>query len=233
MTLTPELMREIESETRAFWTGHVNSSGFREITLGKEVGHRIADYVDDHTTSLLKVRFDTRYEADAVGAVRKRSMGDVWIEGSGIFNPVNVKAGLLDMDGQPNLVSMQKLLDYILNHWIDSYYLLIVKFRLGDPIEQKTVLVDMLDWLDFVTYDAGPGQIMLRERDFFAAVNSGYQPPPRTMAKKIDVLFSRFEAGVEALIRNRKSRLERQRKKFQGFSQDAFAVDQSTIRFVP
>jgi hypothetical protein len=29
---------------------------------GKEPGHRMADYVDDKTVSLLKVSFDTRYD---------------------------------------------------------------------------------------------------------------------------------------------------------------------------
>lgn len=233
MTLTPELMSQIESGTRTYWTSQVNSPEFQAITHGKEVGHRIADYVDERTTHFLQQHFSTGYEAATPGSARKRSMGDVWIRDGGIFNPVNVKAGLLDMNGQPNLVSMKKLLDYILNQQIDSYYLLIVKFRLGDPIDHRTVLVDMLDWLDFITYDAGPGQIMLRERDFFAAVGNGYEPPVRTITEKVRMLFSRFELGVDNLIRNRMKRVEAQRGKFDGFSEDSFVVDQSAIRFVP
>jgi hypothetical protein len=233
MALSSALQKKIETEARKFWNAHTADSGFVEITRGKEVGHRIADYVDDRTTSLLKVKFDTRYEADARGAQRKRSMGDVWIGEGGYFSPVNVKAGLQNMNGQPNLVSMQKLLDYILNHWIDSYYLLIVKFALGDKIQQRTVMVDLLDWLDFVAYDAGPGQLMLRERDFFNALSSGHQPGKRTMAEKVDRLFVQFESGVDVLISNRKNRLTRQRKKFSDFGNTAFALDQSGLKFAP
>ena len=160
-------------------------------------------------------------------------MGDVWIADKSIFHPVNVKAGLQDMNGQPNVVSMQKLLDYILNRWIDSYYLLIVKFVLDEPIGQKTVVVDLLEWLDFITYDAGPGQIMLKERDFFAAIAEGHVPVKRTMAQKVECLFSRFEAGVESLARNRERRLDRQRTQFNGFDTAPFVVDQSGLLFVP
>ena len=82
----------------------------------------MADYVDDKTVSLLKVEFDTRYEADVRGKIRGRSMGDIWVHSNGIYNPINVKAGEQGKKGQPNLVAMQKLLDYILQRWIDSYY---------------------------------------------------------------------------------------------------------------
>lgn len=233
MSLSLETLRAIHEKTNRYWNTHVQDAGFSEITKGKEVGHRIADYVDDKTTALLKVHFDTRYEADQNGLIRKRSMGDVWVNGNGIFNPVNVKAGLRDMNGQPNLVSMQKLLDYIFYRWIDSYYLLIVKFQLEPAIEHEVVLVDLLDWVDYITYDAGPGQIMLRERDFFSAVRTGVRPASRTMGEKVDALFRKFEDGVESLARNRKNRLERQRKQFLGFGVERFVVDQSTLRFSP
>ena len=233
MALSENQLRAIARQARAFWDAQVSNKGFLEITRGKEIGHRIADYVDDHTTALLKVKFDTRYEADGKGESRKRSMGDVWLHGGGVLNPVNVKAGLQDMNGQPNLVSMQKLLDYILHRWIDSYYLLIVKFSLGDPVQHKIALVDMLDWLDFIVYDAGPGQIMLRERDFFLAWDSGNKPRVRTMVEKVELLFGRFEAGVDSLICNRKELLRRQRKLFEDFGDRKFEVDQSGLVFVP
>ena len=65
--------------TDRFWEKHVKKSTFSALVTGKEPGHRMADYVDDKTVSLLKVEFDTRFEADAHGRMRRRSMGDVWI----------------------------------------------------------------------------------------------------------------------------------------------------------
>ncbi|MBK7209545.1 MAG: hypothetical protein IPH99_04140 [Xanthomonadales bacterium] len=108
-----------------------------------------------------------------------------------------------------------------------------MKFSLGDPVQHKIALVDMLDWLDFIVYDAGPGQIMLRERDFFLAWDSGNKPRVRTMVEKVELLFGRFEAGVDSLICNRKERLRRQRKLFEDFGDRKFEVDQSGLVFVP
>ena len=84
---------KIVEMTDRYWEKHVQEPTFVTLVAGKEPGHRMADYVDDKTVSLLKIAFDTRYEADTRGGVRRRSMGDVWIHSNGIYNPVNVKAG--------------------------------------------------------------------------------------------------------------------------------------------
>lgn len=169
MSLDTDQQSKIVQLTNQHWAKHVQDASFAELISGKEPGHRMADFVDDRTTALLKVNLDTRYEADAKGEPKKRSMGDVWVYSNDVFNPINVKAGLQGMKGQPNLVSMQKLLDYIFKTWIDSYYLLIIKFHVKDGITHKTYLVDLLDWTEFITYNAGPGQIMLCEREFYEA----------------------------------------------------------------
>ena len=151
-----------------------------------------------------------------------------------MYNPVNVKAGEQMKNGQPNLVSMQKLLDYILKRWIDSYYLLIVKFHLGSPIEHKAYLIDLLDWLDFAAFDAGPGQLMLREGDFYEAYESGAKPDALNISAKVEKLFIRFEEGVRSLFENRKRRLAGQRRLFQSFNAAGnVTIDQSSLRFVP
>ena len=128
---------------------------------------------------------------------------------------------------------MQKLLDYILKTWIDSYYLLIIKFRVSGALSHKACLIDLLDWTDFITYDAGPGQIMLREKDFYEAFDSGHTPKRRPISSKVDNLFSLFEKGVYSLFANRKQRLKRQREQVEGFAERKFVVDQSDMRFVP
>lgn len=233
MSLDTALRGQIVDLTNEHWAAHVQDAGFAELITGKEPGHRMADYVDDRTTSLLKVHLDTRYEADAKGEQKKRSMGDVWVYSNQMFNPINVKAGLQGMSGQPNLVSMQKLLDYVFRAWIDSYYLLIIKFDVATVITHKAYLVDLLDWTDFVTYDAGPGQIMLREREFYDAFESGHTSTEMPLAGKVETLFARFEEGVRSLFANRQQRLKRQRKLFEKFAKTQFTVDQSKMRFAP
>lgn len=233
MALSADIQTKIITLTDAHWSEHVHDAGFAELTEGKETGHRIADYVDDRTCALLKVNLDTCYEGDSKGRVRKRSMGDIWVRSQGVYNPINVKSGLQDMRGQPNVVSMQKLLDYILNRRIDSYYLLIVKFDLSASVSHKLHFIDMLDWIDFVTYDAGPGQIMLREQDLYDELDAGRVPDGRTIFEKVDALFDLFERQLQALFANRQERLNRQRALSRQFQRTPFAVDQSRMRFVP
>jgi hypothetical protein len=232
--LDPQTHTKIVEITDGYWERHVRETTFSELVAGKEPGHRMADYVDDKTVSLLKVAFDTRYEADMHGRVKRRSMGDVWIRSCNMYNPVNVKAGEQRKNGQPNLVSMQKLLDYIFKRWIDSYYLLIVKFDLNNPIKHKSYLVDLLDWLDYVAFDAGPGQLMLRENDFYEAFETGEKPDRLGITAKVEKLFVRFEEGIRSLFLNRRRRLKRQRGLYNAFNSEGnFTIDQSTMRFVP
>ena len=233
MAITDAAQSEIIRLTTEHWSKQVRREEFSQLISGKEPGHRMADYVDDQTTALLKVSpLITRYEGNSNGNIKKRSMGDVWVQSDGIFNPVNVKSGLLEMNGRPNVVSMQKLLEYIFNRWIDSYYLLIIKFNQGDEITYKTYLIDLLDWVDFITYDAGPGQIMLHEHDFYEAHDSGEVPKERTMAEKTESLFQLFEQQLMALFANRKERLRRQKSRLDGFRNSEFIVDQSDMQFV-
>ena len=35
--------------TRLFWSHHVMTDEFQGLASGKEIGHRIADYVEEHT----------------------------------------------------------------------------------------------------------------------------------------------------------------------------------------
>jgi hypothetical protein len=238
--LSSAMQERIVTVADRHWAEHVRKSAFfAKLVAGKEPGQTMAHYVDKNMGDLLKRTFvgNTRREADARGQVaRKRSMGDIWIRsyGTRMYNPVNVKAGEQAKNGRPNVVSMQKLLDYIFEGWIDSYYLLIVKFRLGTPVEHKSYLIDLLDWLDFVAFNAGPGQIMLREKDFYSAYEGGHKPAQLPMSAKVEKLFSRFQDGVQRLLKSRKKRLARQRRQFDAFNAAGnFTVDQSSMQFVP
>ena len=70
MGISQQVQSKIVALTNAHWAEHVHDAGFAELVKGKEPGHRIADYVDDRTCALLKVKFDTRYEGDATDASR-------------------------------------------------------------------------------------------------------------------------------------------------------------------
>lgn len=202
----------ILEKTTEFWVSHVNEEGFVSIFSGKEIGHRVADYVDETTVAFLNDHFQTGHQLDSKGKVRVRSMGDVWIHSNNMYNPVNVKAGEYGMSGQPNLVSLTKLINALLGGQIDSYYLLFVKTeRQGELLVPHVYLVDMLDYLEFVTFDAGPGQAMLKESAFFAAVTSGYDPPDLSVSEKLELLFELLEDGDRRLAENRQKKMTNMR----------------------
>ena len=73
MVLTTDIQARIIDSANNHWSEHAHDEGFREMIKGKEPGHRMADYVDDRTTALLKINFDTRYEGDSKGSIKKRS----------------------------------------------------------------------------------------------------------------------------------------------------------------
>ena len=206
---------------------------FLRLTRGKERGHRMADFVDERTTSLLEAHFVTRFQRGKGGAVRARSMGDVWLKNGGLFNPINVKSGISGANGQPNLVSLKKLLRALLADQIDSYYLLFVKFELGKTVRPNVLLVDLLDHLDWTTYDDGPGQMMLLEQKFFEAVDGGYCATATPIVTKIDRLFEMLKDGNARLIRNRQRTIGKFEKAVQAYkAQRVHAIDQSGLGFV-
>ena len=74
-------------------------------------------------------------------------------------------------------------------------------------------LVDMLDCLDYVTFDSGPGQMMLRAVKFF----NEYDPKkvkPLDIKQKAQRLMDLYEDGERRLKANREKDLARYRHEF-------------------
>ena len=93
---------------------------------------------------------------------------------------------------------------------IDSYYLLFVKIAtVNSKFASEVHFVDMLDYLDYVTFDSGPGQIMLRSKDFFQTLKSKSVPKNKPLSQKVGGLVDLLEDGERRLIRNRRTTLKR------------------------
>ena len=71
----------------------------------------------------------------------------------------------------------------------------------------------MLDYLDYVTFDSGPGQIMLRAKAFFSARSEGIVPPQRSIGDKVARLLDLLEDGERRLAENRKRALDEYRRR--------------------
>lgn len=224
-------MTSTQSETLAYWKGEVQKPEIIGIAKGKEIGHKLADLVDEKTTALLTVKFLTKHQRDAQGRTRSRSMSDLWLHDNGIYHPVNVKTGIVGSEGQPNLVSLKKILRAIMARQIDSYYLLIVKMHIRtQKIDPSVCIVDILDWLDYVTFDSGPGQMMLKAVKFFDEFD------PTTVKllgirDKVRRLMDLYEDGERRLKENRRRDLDRYKQEFRDFMADKdFVVSPETQR---
>lgn len=211
--LNREIRQEIEATTQEFWDTEIITPFFASVAQGSEIGHRIADLVSDKTTGLLAVYFTAMFQRNRNGEKVPRSMGDIWVEHGGIFHPINVKTSIADNGGQPNMVSLKKLLAALLEYRIDSYYLLFVKiFQRDNTLNAKVHFVDMLDYLPYVTFDSSPGQIMLKSNAFFQAREQGHVPEDKPLSDKVSALIDLLEDGERRLIRNRRAALSRFRK---------------------
>lgn len=222
--LSEKTIASVTSDVLAYWTDEVKKSEIAGIAMGKEIGHKLADIVDEKTAALLTLNYLTRYQRSASGEKRSRSMGDLWLHDSGIYHPVNVKTGVVGAEGQPNLVSLKKVLRAVMARQIDSYYLLIVKMQ----IETETIIpyvyfVDMLDWLDYVTFDSGPGQMMLKAVRFFDEYY-GKKITPLGIKDKVRRLMDLYEDGEKRLRENRDRDLARYQQDFRVFMEDVAPV---------
>ena len=201
--------------TKEYWATHVKDPAFRAIFTGEEIGHSIASYVEKRTVKIISTSLQTKAQTYPTGKKRLRSMGDAWVKSGGILNPLNVKCGLWGTQGQPNMVAARKLLKALLKDQIDSYYLLIVKIERAaglsgvEELVPKVFMVDMLDAIDFLAFDAGPGQLMLKEKQFYEHTESTTPLASRTLREKIGLLIKIRKDGITRLIENRLDELDK------------------------
>jgi hypothetical protein len=209
------------------WSGHVVDDVFLGMFRGKERGHRIADYVEEKTVDCLESNFEVAHEVSG-GARRARGMGDAWIKSDGIFNPVNVKAGVHGVGGQPNMVSLTKLTAALLAHQIDSYYLLLVKFTDETAPRADIQLADILHYLDYLHFDSGTGQLMLRAERFAAYRARGGTGDTLNLDQIVVRLVETRRDGDTRLTATRKRNLARLEPVVEAFD-PSLPVDQRSL----
>ena len=227
--LSDKMISSVTADTLEYWKQEVEKPVIVGIAKGKEIGHKLADLVDEKTTALLTLKYITAHQRSRAGVKRSRSMGDVWLRDGNIYHAVNVKTGIVGSEGQPNLVSLKKVLRAIMQRQIDSYYLLIVKMAIGpNTIAPSVYFVDMLDWLDYVTFDSGPGQMMLRAVRFFQEYDPD-RPAKLDIQDKVRTLMELYEDGEKRLRQNRERDFGDFQKDFERFMKDGtFAVTPDT-----
>jgi hypothetical protein len=227
--------------TQAYWDAE---SGDPELVARmarkKEKGQGLSNWVEEKTVDMLEETFRDRVCFQLGGptgkARRDRSMGDLWFVGAdGNRNPINVKTGVKTpgtrSSGQPNLVALPKIADALLEHWIDSYYLLFVHFMDESPPTARVSMYDLFSIVeDYVSYNAGPQQMMLKAREF--------DPPPAPTYGRVDpkdalqYLLDLRDRSNAKLFAKRAKDLETMRRAVDSFDQTA-DIDQGGLNFDP
>lgn len=238
--LNEDDIHSIQTSVDDYWTHELadHNRQFYDMAIGKEGGHQLGDKVDQLSTSLICSNYprESGFQHKD-GKACTRSMGDIWFKNaSGEWNPINVKTGLVGSEGQPNIVSLKRVMSSIIDRTIDSYYLLMVKFEIDrerESITHNVYLTDILNWLELpggesvVTFNSGPGQTMLKAKRFYELLAQGISPKFHSVQKKMKLLMDLYLEGERNLIRDR----ERDRKVFEDeysrFMQDTspFMID--------
>ena len=243
--LNEEDIKAIQASVDEYWTEELTNHNrdFYNMAIGKEGGHQLGDKVDQLSTSLICSSYplESGFQHKD-GKICTRSMGDIWFKNSSEeWNPINVKTGLVGSEGQPNIVSLKRVMSSIIDRTIDAYYLLMVKFEVDherETIRHNVYLTDILNWLELpngesvVTFNSGPGQTMLKAKRFYELLATGVSPESHSIQKKMKLLMELYLEGERNLMRDR----ERDRKVFESeydrFVQDPrpFLIDKNKQR---
>ena len=119
----------------------------------KEPGHTYGERVEEKLVERLNLYDNKKFTLPE----SKRSMQDL----NFIGDLINIKFGY-EKDGQPNMVSFNRLCDKFLSGEIDSYYVISI-----DGKDNKICMFNLYEHLDYTNTNLGTGQTMLKEKKFF------------------------------------------------------------------
>jgi hypothetical protein len=180
-----------------------------ELLKSDEIGHTHGPKIQKEVGILLSKKYNVKYELDKKGKPKKRAFSDNIIE----ENYNNVKFGI--SVGGPNLVAMNKMVKNVNDNNLMCYYTTFVHY----DIIKKTIkvrFVNILQFTDCLSYNGGPGQIMVQQAKF----NSEYEKyvisqrpnfDSKKMIKEINLLYV---SGMEKHIILKSKQLQKHKEKY-------------------
>ena len=206
--------RKIENVLQPILHDYFQGEDAQSLLGEKESGHVMGTIIEDRCGVFLSENgWDIVKEVNKLGEEKARAHSDFNIVIKTNVNRVNVKFSG-EKNGQPNICSIRRVLDSLHKGEIDAYYLLKVKHnRLTNTTQ--VFFVDVLDYLDCVTYNGGTGQLMLKEKNFYETYGN---VPERTLEEKRIMLFDLYDTKMnEHIILKEKQRIKyrEQREEFE------------------
>lgn len=217
--ISNKLLNEVKSILEKEFKKFFIKPNIQLLLKGKESGHTLASEVETYTSDILeKYGYDISYEIHTSG--KKKGSKKDRANSDFIFNKhrVNVKFSS-EIEGQPNICSIKRLMDGLINGDIDGYYLLKIKY---DRINKKlsVYFFDVLDCLDVVEYNGGPGQTMLKEKKFYEKYSKINSIKRKSIEEKINSIFELYEIKMLEHIKLKQQQLKKYSNKIKLYKQN-------------
>lgn len=141
----------------------------------KEPGHSYGEKIEEILAEKLSNKYPEKFALPIKNKNKgrqTRKMEDlIWIPSNDL---INIKFGYEKGNGQPNMVSFNRLCKNYCDNLIDSYWVILIDVirNKKKELNKKVYMFNLLDSLDYVNYNYGTGQIMLKENQFFSNYDS-------------------------------------------------------------
>jgi hypothetical protein len=197
-----ELNEEIDDKN--LLTPYINK--IKQTTIKKEEGHTKAQSYVDFLINHVFDKCETlkKYGFIIVNSITEREHGDFYLICKNTNDKIsaNGKIGISKRLGQPNICSIDRAIEYL-----DKKNLPYIIFKLrkvGD--EYKFHIFDLYNYLDVVSYNDGPGQLMLSETKFYKKEKFEYLKTSDSIVYLCDIHKEGFDklfiARNKKLIKN-------------------------------
>lgn len=183
----------------------------------KEPGHTYGEKVEEHLANKLVEIYPDKFsmpKKEKGKGKQTRKMEDlIW---KSTNNLINIKLGYEKGNGQPNMVSFNRLYKNYCSDLIDSYWIFIIDVlgKQKDSLTTKTYFFNLYDYLDYVNYNYGTGQVMLKENQFFDSYDSNKY---FTNTKK-DIILKLKKIDEESFISHMKLKKEQHHQRQEIFN---------------
>lgn len=220
--ISKNIQKTIESVLQPKMENYFATSDAQKLLKGKESGHIMGTIVEEMCGNFLnELGYHITKEVNQLGEAKARAHSDfniVLSVGSGeeTVHRVNVKFSG-EKSGQPNVCAANRMMNALRDGVIDGYYMLKVKF---DRVEKETKVyfVDILDYIDCLTFNAGPGQIMLHERSFYEAYDNKEGRVELSVDEKRKAIYNLYIEKTKEHLELRKLQLEKRIGELESFS---------------
>jgi hypothetical protein len=141
----------------------------------KEPGHTYGENIEEELVNKLVSKYPDKFsppiKTKGKGKQTRKMEDLIWIPTNDF---INIKLGYEKGGGQPNMVSFTRLLEKYHSGEIDSYYIFIIDVsgKTKQSLTTKLYLFNLYHYLNYLNYNYGTGQVMLKEKQFFSEYDS-------------------------------------------------------------